>query len=79
MAVITDPRDRAMFTLMVAAGLRVGEVVTLQRHNLDENATTEPVRLRVRGKGDKERVAWLTPSVMYEVEAWWRERPSECI
>ena len=72
--VITDRRDRAMFTLMVGAGLRVGEVVNLQLRDLHENDAAGPIRLRVRGKGDKERIVWLTPSVMQEVEAWLRER-----
>ena len=46
-------RNRAMFELMYSAGLRVSELLdlTLARVNLDE------AFLRVRGKGDKERLA----------------------
>ena len=72
--VITDRRDRAMFTLMVGAGLRVGEVVNLQLHDLHENDAAGPIRLRVCGKGDKERIVWLTTSVIHEVQNWLRER-----
>ena len=46
-----------MFGLMVGAGLRVGEVAALRMDSLEEPA--EPgrlARLRVRGKGNKERV-----------------------
>ena len=73
--VIQDPRDRAMVMLMVGAGLRIGEVVNLQLADLDNNATSPLVRLRVRGKGDKERVVWLTPEVFHNLQAWLEERP----
>lgn len=50
-------RDRAMVYLLYATGLRVSELVTLTPHQLDL-----PGRyLRVRGKGDKERIAPFAP------------------
>jgi len=45
-------RDRAMFMLMYASGLRASEVVTLRMENVDRDAGF----LRVLGKGGKERV-----------------------
>ncbi|HMQ53156.1 MAG TPA: tyrosine-type recombinase/integrase [Anaerolineae bacterium] len=74
-AAIEDSRDRAIFSLMLKAGLRVGEIVDLQLTDLDLGAPTPLVRLRVRGKGDKERVVWLTADVMQQVECWLNERP----
>lgn len=68
-------RDRAIFSLMLKAGLRVSEIVDLQLTDLDLGAPTPLVRLRVRGKGDKERVVWLTADVMQQVECWLNERP----
>lgn len=70
-AVIDDVRDRAMLGLMVGAGLRVGEVVALSCDHLE----TPPVpgqlaRLRVMGKGRKERITWVTP-YWYEVLRQW--------
>jgi len=59
LAVIDDLRDRAMVSLMLYAGLRGGEVATL--HPADLPVSTDPhspVRLRVRGKGQKERVVY---------------------
>ncbi|MGB0866153.1 MAG: site-specific tyrosine recombinase XerD [Granulosicoccaceae bacterium] len=58
-------RDRAMFELMYACGLRVGELVglTILQVNLQQGA------LRVRGKGDKERIVPLG-----EVAQDWLER-----
>jgi integrase/recombinase XerD len=45
-------RDAAMIELLYATGLRVTELVTLKRFQIDE----EIGLLRVRGKGDKERL-----------------------
>jgi site-specific recombinase XerD len=54
-------RDRAMFMLMLHCGLRVGEVTQLQ---LDDMVVREssPLRLRVQGKGQKERIVFLSPT-----------------
>jgi site-specific recombinase XerD len=75
-AVIDDVRDRAMFGLMVGAGLRVGEVVTLQCRHLEE--PPEPgqmARLRVTGKGRKERIDWVTPYWYDILTQWLAVRP----
>ena len=75
-AVIDDRRDRAMFGLMVGAGLRVGEVVALQCHHLEE--PLEPgqmARLRVTGKGRKERIDWVTPYWYDSLTQWLAVRP----
>ena len=45
-------RDAAMLTLMYATGLRVSELVSLRVHSID----FERGSVRVRGKGDKDRV-----------------------
>lgn len=75
-AVIDEPRDRAIFTLMIGAGLRVGEVVTLQLDDLYALEAHSLARLRVRGKGDKERIVWLTAEVVREIQPWLQQRPS---
>ena len=75
-AVMDDARDRAMFTLMLSAGLRVGEVVSLHLQDLPPAESAEPSRLRVCGKGDKERIAWVTNEPMRLVRAWLEQRPS---
>ena len=49
-AVIDDDRDRAMFGLMVGAGLRVGEVADLRLDGIEEPLNPDQlVKLRVRG------------------------------
>ena len=75
LAVVDDARDRAMYELMVSAGLRVGEVVDLQLNDLQPIDTTGLARLRVRGKGDKDRIAWLTPETLNHLQRWLQERP----
>jgi site-specific recombinase XerD len=75
-AVIDDERDRAIFTLMLSAGLRVGEVVGLQLQDLPTVESTMLGRLRVCGKGDKERVTWLTAEAMRPVQEWLQQRPT---
>jgi site-specific recombinase XerD len=75
-SVMHDVRDRAMFTLMLSAGLRVGEVVQLQLQDLPSIETSILSRLRVSGKGDKERMTWLTAEAMRPVQAWLRQRPA---
>ena len=73
--VIEKARDRAMFGLMVGAGLRVGEVAQLRCADLTAPAVaTECARLRVCGKGRKERLVWVTPRWYSEIAAWLGQR-----
>ena len=75
LAVIDDPRDQAIFGLMINAGLRVGEVVELQLNDLHPLEQSGLARLRVHGKGDKERVVWLTAEVVHHIQQWMQQRP----
>jgi len=63
-------RDAAIVVLMVAVGLRRGEVVGLNLADLDQQGAT----LRILGKGDRERRVPLVPGVAAHVEGWiaWR-------
>jgi site-specific recombinase XerD len=73
--VISSSRDRAWFALMVRAGLRVGEVVDLKLGDMLSKAQDgQPGRLRVYGKGRKERVVLLSAAAYGVLEAWLRER-----
>jgi len=76
-AVITSARDRAWFVLMVRAGLRVGEVVGLQFTDLlNPPQGQQPGRLRVCGKGRKERIVLLSGEAYAILETWLAERAS---
>jgi len=75
-ATIEDKRDKAMFGLMVGAGLRVGEVVSVQQDDMEPPLSPGgSARLRVRGKGQKERIVWLTPHWYEVVTEWLAQRP----
>ncbi len=75
--VIVDERDRAMFGLMAGAGLRVGEVASLRLDGLEPAARFEQwTKVRVVGKGNKERVVWLTNELWETVQNWLDKRPA---
>lgn len=59
-------RDSAVFELLYAAALRVSEVCSLLESNFDRRART----VRVRGKGDKERVVPLGAPAARAIEAY---------
>src|SRR3970040_1318423 len=72
---IRGARDRAWFALMVRGGLRVGEVVTLKISDVlnQEAEGADPVRIRVEGKGRKERMVWLSAEVYADLAEWLAE------
>jgi integrase/recombinase XerD len=67
-------RDRTIFTLMLHTGIRVGEVVNLSLIDiyLSEN---RPPHLRVVGKGQRERVAYLSATATLQLNKYLSERP----
>lgn len=69
-------RDRAMALVMVLGGLRAGEVRSLLLANVDMGLG----RVRVTGKGGRERVVPVDRSFFTETTAYLqRERPTGCI
>ena len=76
-AVITAPRDQAWFALMWRAGLRVSEVTALKRTDVTAPATADqPARLRVCGKGQKERLVLLSADAYAVLAHWLTVRPA---
>jgi site-specific recombinase XerD len=69
---IHDKRDKAMFTLMLECGLRVGEVHSL---SLEDVLLDDPPRLKVHGKGDKSRMVYLPPPALSALNDWLTSRP----
>ena len=66
----TGPRERCMMMLMVAAGLRRGEVCQVRLTDLDMAAGW----LVVRGKGAKERSVPLSERVAAAITEWMKTR-----
>lgn len=69
--VISDPRDRAMFALMLRCGLRVGEVANLEF----EHVNLFGRQIRFTGKGRKERVVPLSEEMVSLLTVCVRIRP----
>lgn len=72
---ISSSRDRAWFALMVRAGLRVGEVEGLKLSDILSQAEEErPTRIRVNGKGQKQRIVLLSADAYAVLSEWLAER-----
>lgn len=75
-SVIESHRDKAIFLLMLRCGLRVGEVRNLSISDLYLYSVSGGLpRLWLRGKGDKERVVYLSTQAMSALESWLSIRP----
>jgi integrase/recombinase XerC len=69
-------RDRAMVLLMALGGLRAAEVRSLRLADVDMGLR----RVRVTGKGGRERVVPVDPAFFTELGAYLRdERPAGCV
>ncbi len=70
-AVVDSERDKALVTLMLYGGLRVEEVVTVTRGAFTiPEQMEDPVRVRVCGKGRKERVVYIPKANFEPVRAY---------
>lgn len=58
-------RNRAMLEVLMASGMRISELVSLNKAQLDGTG-----RLFIRGKGKKERFVYLTPRAIEWVERY---------
>ena len=75
-AVITGPRDRAIFLIMLRCGLRVGEVRRLSLKDLYlEPAFGSLPRLWLHGKGGSQRVVYLSAQPLAALQVWLEIRP----
>src|SRR5206468_10260260 len=59
-------RDRAVLQLTIGAGLRVSELTGLRL----EDVTSQPLTIRVRGKGRRERALPLWKTTTTALRAW---------
>jgi site-specific recombinase XerC len=75
-AVITAPRDKAIFLLMLRCGLRVGEIRRLSLADLDlQPPSGQLPRLWIHGKGGQQRVVYLSPQTLTALNDWLVIRP----
>ncbi len=62
-------RNRVMLELLFSTGMRISELVNLNRDQIDDSG-----RIFIRGKGKKERFVYLTPRAQTYVRMYLRER-----
>lgn len=62
-------RNRAMLELLFATGMRISELVTLKREQIDDSG-----KIFILGKGKKERFVYLTARAKYHLDAYLRIR-----
>ncbi|MBI9044570.1 MAG: tyrosine-type recombinase/integrase [Anaerolineaceae bacterium] len=67
-------RDRTIFTLMLHTGIRVGEVINLRLKDIYLSESRSP-HLRVNGKGQRERVVYLSASAVQLLTEYQKEHP----
>ncbi|OGH58960.1 MAG: hypothetical protein A2725_04415 [Candidatus Magasanikbacteria bacterium RIFCSPHIGHO2_01_FULL_33_34] len=65
-------RNRALFEVLFATGLRISELVNLRMDKIDNQG-----RIYVLGKGKKERFAYLTPRSIKHLKLYLKVRPSD--
>ena len=63
-------RDRAMFELLYATGMRVGELTSLSRHDIDFDSRS----ISVIGKGRKERIVLFGEKAYDALQAYFKVR-----
>ena len=67
---ITDVRTRAVFELLLSSGIRVGELVRLNRDDIYYNSLT----FKVLGKGNKERLCYFNDTAKYYLQKYLKTR-----
>lgn len=65
-----DMKYKIAFSVAYGAGLRAGEVVRLKVTDIDRSRMTLRIIL---GKGQKDRLAMLSPTLLELLEKWWYE------
>jgi len=73
-AVLDNARDRAIFSLMLRCGLRIGEIAALRLPDLYLQAAVP--RLLITGKGSKQRTAYLSRQALHLLREYLQVRPS---
>ncbi len=69
---VSPHRNLIMLRLMLATGLRAGEVVALRPEHLDMRTCKLIVR---EGKGARDRVLWISEDLRDEIGEWLERRP----
>jgi len=69
----TALRNRAMLEVLFATGMRISELCSLTRSQIDDSG-----RIFITGKGRKQRFVYLTPRAKYHLDAFLNSRRDNC-
>ncbi len=73
--VVAKPRDRAMMLMKTHSRMRISEVINAREYQLQlDTATGMLPRIRVIGKGNKERAVPLSPECACALRLWLKQR-----
>lgn len=71
-AIVEDPRDKAIFEILYASGIRGGELMGLQNGDIDLENTTLRIQ---KAKNGRERVAYLNKHAVEAIRAYKKLEP----
>lgn len=66
-------RNRAMLEILFSTGMRISELLGLNRQQIDESG-----RIFIRGKGKKERFVYITPRAFHHLQNYLSLRNDQC-
>ena len=70
-------RNRAVIMFLYGSGCRISEVLSLQLDAVEFDEDGQPRKIRVLGKGDKERTIYLSPTAQRALSDWLRRKRQE--
>lgn len=65
-------RNRAILEVLFATGMRISELIRLERKQVDESG-----RIFIKGKGRKERFVYLTPRSLHHLNEYLKKRADD--
>lgn len=70
-------RNRAVVGFLYGTGCRISEVLNLKVKDVEFEDDTTPLKIRVLGKGDKERTVYLSPTAQRVLADWLKVRNAQ--
>ena len=70
-------RNRAVIMFLYGSGCRISEVLSLQLDAVEFDEDGQPQKIRVLGKGEKERTIYLSPTAQRALSDWLRRKRQE--
>lgn len=72
-----EKRNRAVIGFLYGSGCRISEVLSLQLDAVEFDGAGMPQKIRVLGKGDKERTVFLSPTAQRFMQGWLKLKEQE--